>query len=336
MHKQQKKQAYNQAFTAQFAIMFAAFLWALDGVVIRPMLYHIDVSIVVFAEHFIAFIIMLPLLFYELKRAKILDTLFCLLKKPFLAGSAYKSRGRAFKGFADVRSYLFSVLWVSLFGGVIGTMAITKALFYVGYVPLSIPILLQKLQPVFAIAIARIALKEKPKKNFYLWASVAIASSYVVSFGFSMPSFSFGNKLLSAALLGLLAAFAWGSSTVFGRKALKFSSYKLTSCLRFGFTSAIMLIILFATSKIGKLQQLGPKEISLFVLIAVTTGGLAMLVYYFGLRKVEASKATLYELVFPISAVVLDYLINGTLLSVSQLLGAFVLLYSISRISAKP
>ena len=61
---------------------------------------------------------------------------------------------------------------VALLGGAIGTMAITKALFYVNFVNLSVVILLQKLQPVFAISLATIFLKEKLPKEFFLVGSI--------------------------------------------------------------------------------------------------------------------------------------------------------------------
>ncbi|MBT3407405.1 EamA/RhaT family transporter, partial [Candidatus Woesearchaeota archaeon] len=37
-------------------VMFAAAMWGADGILLRPKLYHLDVPIVVFLEHFIAFI----------------------------------------------------------------------------------------------------------------------------------------------------------------------------------------------------------------------------------------------------------------------------------------
>ena len=138
------------------AICFAAALWGLDGIVLRPSLYHLDVAVVVFLEHAIAFCYMAVLLVFEIKQ---------------LGKLKWRDWGAFF--------------WVGLFGGAIGTMAITKALFYVGFIHLSVVILLQKLQPVFAIILAALVLREKPRKNFFLWAAFAIIGSYFVTFGFS-------------------------------------------------------------------------------------------------------------------------------------------------------
>ena len=110
---------------APIFIIFAAFLWALDGIVLRPALYTLPVPLVVFVEHGLAFLLMLPFFIKEFKEIRKLKT-------------------------ADWGAFL----WVAVFGGALGTMFITKALFYVQFVNLSIVVLIQKLQPVFALTLA--------------------------------------------------------------------------------------------------------------------------------------------------------------------------------------
>ncbi len=50
---------------------------------------------------------------------------------------------------------------VSLTGGLVGTLAIVKALFLVNFDQLSVVVLLQKLQPLFAISLAAVLLRER-------------------------------------------------------------------------------------------------------------------------------------------------------------------------------
>jgi hypothetical protein len=57
---------------------------------------------------------------------------------------------------------------------------------------------------------------------------------------------------------------------------------------------------------------------------------LSLLVYYRGLRATPAAAATLGELAFPLTALVLDYLAFGTTLSPSQWLGLGVLVATIT------
>ena len=64
-------------------------------------------------------------------------------------------------------------------------------------------------------------------------------------------------------------------------------------------------------------------------LIGLTTGSGAIFLYYYGLRHVKASLSTFLELMYPITAVVLDYFVNGTKYSPVQWIAAFVMLFAI-------
>ncbi|RMF05713.1 hypothetical protein D6764_04040 [Candidatus Woesearchaeota archaeon] len=57
-----------------------------------------------------------------------------------------------------------------------------------------------------------------------------------------------------------------------------------------------------------------------------------MLIYYYGLKRVQAMYATIAELFFPVSAVALDYVVNGSVLSPVQAFSAVVLVATITRI----
>ena len=206
---------------APLFIIFAAFLWALDGIVLRPTLYVLPVSVVVFIEHALAFLLMLPFFIFEAKGLKKLKT-------------------------ADWGAFV----WVAVFGGVLGTMFITKALFYVDFVNLSIVVLIQKLQPIFALILASLILKEKLPKTFFKWAVVAVVATYFITFDSFVPNLATGDKTGLAALFALGAAFAWGSSTVFGKRALQQVSFRLGTYLRFGLTTVIMFGIVASTGQL--------------------------------------------------------------------------------------
>ena len=77
---------------------------------------------------------------------------------------------------------------------------------------MSVVVLLQKLQPLFAISLASVILKEKLSKKFLLLATIAIIGSFLVTFGLQ-PIAEWEDKTIIASLFALLAAFSWGSST---------------------------------------------------------------------------------------------------------------------------
>src|SRR3989344_2491190 len=293
-----------QAFIGPVFIIIAAFLWALDGIVLRPGLYSLPVPVVVFTEHALAFALMLPFFLYERRELKKI-------------------------GPAEWGSFF----WVALFGGVLGTMFITKALFYVSFINLSIVVLIQKLQPVFALLLAWAVLKEKLPKRFWPWAIIAIIATYIVTFNGLVPNLNTGEKTAAAALYALGAAFAWGSSTVFGKRALQQISFRMGTYLRFGLTTVLMAIIVASSTGFSAVRLITPQQLLTFGIIVFSSGGVAMFLYYYGLKRVTASVSTICELAFSLSAIFLEFLVHGRLLTWSQWLGAIVLFVAIYQVS---
>ncbi|NTU73994.1 EamA family transporter [Candidatus Roizmanbacteria bacterium] len=68
------------------------------------------------------------------------------------------------------------------------------------------------------------------------------------------------------------------------------------------------------------------------LIIVFTSGALAMFLYYFGLKRVKASQATILELFWPLSAIILDYFINGNVLTPLQIGATLMLLFAIFKI----
>ncbi len=290
--------------TGGIAISFSAILWGLDGIVLTPQLYNLDVGYVVFILHLIPFLLMNIFLYKEYNKIRIFNA-----------------------------SDYFTLILVAFLGGALGTLSIVKALFLLNFEQLTIVVLLQKLQPVFAIGLATVILKEKLQKNFILWATIAITASYFMTFGFHLPNFKTGNNTSIAALWALLAAFSFGSSTVFSKKILWKYNFMTATFYRYGFTVVFMLIYIVIFSKFNQFKETTNNNWLIFLLIAMTTGSGAIFLFYYGLKKVKAIIATICELFFPLSAIFFDYLINKTLLSPVQWIGAALLIFSILRLN---
>lgn len=288
---------------APLFIIIAAILWGIDGIVIRPELYTLPVGLVVFIESSIVAVYLSPILL------KNLGTLKKLELKDWLA-----------------------FLGVALFGGAIGGMCITKALFYVNFVNLSIVIFIQKLQPVFALSLAAIVLNERLPKQFFYWAAIAILGAYLMTFGFNLPVISTDNKNLFAAMYALFAALSFGFSTVLSKRALKNVSFELGTYLRFGIASIVTFIIVVSLSEFSSISTITNKQWYYFLIIAFTTGGPAIFFYYYGLKRITASTATILEMAFPLTAVILEYILHGNILAIEQWVGVFILIYSISTV----
>jgi len=286
------------------AIGLSAILWGFDGVVLTPRLYGLNVGYVVLMLHLIPFALMNIFMFKEYKQLK-----------HFLR-----------------QDYITFTL-IALFGGAVGTMAIVKALFLVNFQHLSVVVLLQKLQPIFAISLAAILLKEKLKKNFAIWATVAIIGSYFLTFGWNVPNVHTDKNTIYAALLAILAAFSFGSSTVFSKKVLMNFNFATATFYRYGFTTVLMLIYVIISGTYTEIIHTDKLHWGLFILIGLTTGSGAIFIYYYGLRRVRSMVATISELLFPISAIFFDYIVNGSLLSPVQMVSAAVMIFAMLMIS---
>ncbi len=281
--------------------MLAALLWSLDGVFIRPKFYSLPPALVVFLEHFLGFIVLAPFIILGWSKIKLLR------KRDWGA-----------------------IFWVSIFGGLLGTLMITKAFFAAvgGEVTFATVVILQKLQPVFALVMARLVLGERLSRRFYFWAAAAIAAAYFLAFGKTGLNLGEINFFHHAAWFAILAAFAFGSSTVFGKRIVNHLDFKSTTALRFGLTSLLAFLLIFSNGDLFKINEIGVLYWGLLAVIVFTSGAAAMFIYYFGLKRITASTATICELFWPLSAVALDYLLNKNVLTGGQIIASVVLLLS--------
>jgi drug/metabolite transporter (DMT)-like permease len=287
-------------------VALAATLWGMDGVILTPKLYNLNVLFVVFILHAFPFLIMNLFLFKRYHHFKRLNT-----------------------------NEWLALFLVALFGGAIGTWAIVKALFLVKFQTLSIVVLLQKLQPVFAIALAHYLLKEQLKRNFVRWASLALIAGYFLTFGLQLPEIDKNPNTIYAGLYAILAAFSFGASTVFSKKILHKLDFITATFFRYGLTAFLMFIIVLTTGHLFEFSQVNPYNWLIFLIITLTSGTTAIFIYYFGLKKIKAMLATIMELFFPITAIILDYFVNGQMLTPVQWISAAVMIFAIIKLTTE-
>lgn len=283
-------------------IGLASILWGLDGVVLTPRLSNLNVVFVVFILHAMPFIIMNLFLYPRYEDLKKLN-----------------------------KVAIYSLFAVSIFGGALGTIAIVKALFAVNFQQLSVVVLLQKFQPVFAIILAAIFLKEKLTKRFLFWGFVAIIAGYFLTFGFNIPDIESNSNTIKAVFFSLIAAFSFGSSTVFSKNLLDKVDFLTATFFRYGLTFLLLLPFILITGLLVEFNSITQMNWIILVIISLTTGSGAILIYYYGLKHIKASVSTIIELFFPISAILFDYFINDNMLSPIQWISAAIMIYAIIK-----
>jgi len=284
-------------------VVVAALLWSFDGV-LRRSLYTLPPSVVVFYEHVLGACVLtlfigtwLP----ELKR---------MTKREWIA-----------------------IALVSLFSGALGTIFYTAALGKVNYIQYSVVVLLQQLQPIWAIGASALLLKEKLTKNFIVWALLALGAAYLVTFKDLQINLTTGDGTALAGLLALLAGFMWGSSTAISKYVLNKVSFLTGTALRFYLAPVFALLFVVGNGQTSQLFTLTQSQWLTLLVITFSTGMVALAIYYYGLKKTPARVTTICELVWPASAIFIDYFYYQKGLSFTQIIGVAVLLFSIYKVS---
>ncbi|MNV78766.1 EamA-like transporter family protein [compost metagenome] len=123
-----------------------------------------------------------------------------------------------------------------------------------------------------------------------------------------------------------------------GRYLLGTMQYETVTSLRFMLALPLLLVITVSQGAPWQLNGgLGTSAlISLNLLLqALLPGLLSMLLYYRGLSTTKASFATLAELSFPMTSLVLNWAVYGQLVTWAQLLGFVLIWTALFAISAQ-
>lgn len=293
-------------------VILAGVLWAIDTLIRYPLLGSgVSAEKIVFVEQLFLSIIFIPLLLKDAKK------------------------------FGGIKlSTLFYFIVIGVGGQAIGTLAFTKAFMLINP---SLVILLQKLQPIVAISLARVMLGEKIKKEFVLWAAIALIGGLLISSvdilpGLTHLDFTMGlltKKAIWGYTLALIAVGCWGASTVFGKK-LSTQGFDEIQIMGGRFVFGLVFMTFYLYYRFGGLTLDWTAATYGKLLVMVLLSGLAgMYFYYKGLKLISARACAIAELFFPFSAVVINWVFLGAKLMPVQILGALLLIISSSVIQFK-
>lgn len=212
------------------------------------------------------------------------------------------------------------VVVVGVGASAIATVLFTQAFRHAG--PTTV-ILLQKAQPLIAITLAAMWLREPLPARFWPLLPVALLGAYLISFGDAGPLASIATVADTplGAALALGAAALWGAGTVLGRRLLAQLSFSTLAAVRF----AVALPALALMSALLGFAIPTPTQVPSLLMMALVSGLAGMLFYYRGLRETPAAVATLCELSFPVTAIIVNFLFLGAALTFNQVIGVALL-----------
>lgn len=192
------------------------------------------------------------------------------------------------------------------------------------------PLLLQKLQPLVAIVAARVVLGERPRPLFGVYAAAGVAGAWLITF---TDPLSVRPEAFVAGALAAGAAVLWALGTVLGRRmTTRLTSLELTGA-RFGIGLIVAVGLHLALDGLEPLLAVRPHDVAPLLGLALIPGLLALFLYYRGLRSTAASAATLAELAFPASALLVNRLAFDATLTATQAVGVVVLSVALAMLT---
>jgi drug/metabolite transporter (DMT)-like permease len=286
-------------------VFLASLLWASDGPFRKPLLAGgLGAGFISFLEH-------------------IFNSIACL---PGLIKNRVQFKTVTAKQWAGL-------LYIGAGASALGALMFVKGAVAMNY-NFTVAALLQKLQPIFAIFLAVIFLKEKLQPKFWLLAIPALVGAYLVTFGATSPQVlwqSAGKISILGPCLAIGAAVLWAGGTVVGRSLMQDLNLQFVNGMRFVFGLFFLsgYVFIFEHMQFGQMTGFFWRNI---LIIAMLTGFFALLLYYYGLKSTKASTATLMELGYPLALTAVNWKFLGITLTVWQIFGAIILLVSVTLI----
>jgi drug/metabolite transporter (DMT)-like permease len=277
-----------------------AALWGLDGVLRAPLVGGWPATTIVFYEHALLTVVLGPLL--------------------------WRSRHQL--------RHLRPVVWLTVIGVAWGGSALATLAFTLAFRDgnPTVVVLLQKTQPVWAIAMAALVAGERTRRGFAWYLAPAFAGVYLLSFGWTGPGQVLAGGALTSAALALCAAALWGSATALGRVALRELGVGALTALRIVCALPLVALIAALQDTLIPPSNAPATDFALLVALALIPGLVALLLYYRGLRSTPAPIATLAELAFPATALVCGALLLDANVSAVQLAGFAIVAAVIARL----
>lgn len=278
-------------------IALAAALWGTDGLLRKPLSGQLSASTVVFWEHLIAVLVLLPWLPSAFRAFR---------------SASWRQRG--------------ALLAIGVGASAVATAMFTEAM-KLGD-PIT-PLVLQKLQPVVALVAATLLLGERLRPGYWMFAVPALAGAWLMAFA---DPFDVHLRAVVAALLAIGAAVLWAIGTVLGRMVSIDMRSQDVMVLRFAIGLPASAVVLgWQGAPVGiTVDQLWP-----LIGLALVPGLLSLALYYLGLRSTAAARATVAELAFPATAAVIGVVALGGTLSATQWLGLVVIAGSVTALGLR-
>jgi len=219
--------------------------------------------------------------------------------------------------FKHNRRELIHLLLQGVFFGLTGILLFFAFI----YTSISNASFIQQTMPLWVMVLSAVYLKEKITSRKVIALLIAILGVYFL-FQVHIASSSYRGDLLA-----LLSSFTFSGMILNGRKLKAVSEYTTTF---FQLSIAGLIMLPFMLFRLG---HDSPKNISyiigLILFLGVINTAITQRLLLYGLRYVEASKASLINLIEPISATILAYFVLSQKITIDSIAGIVLILSAV-------
>jgi drug/metabolite transporter, DME family len=273
-------------------VAVAAAMWGTDPIIRKPMSTTTSATTIVFGEHVVLVLLTLPLLYPALR-------------------AVLRAGWRA----------LLCAIVIGAGASAVATILFTEALFHGDFVT---PVVIQKVQPLVAIAGAALVLGERPRPRFAWFLLPALVGFWLVNQPHPLePS----AKGLVPIIEATAAAVLWALGTVLGRYLSRDLEFQHILSLRFFFGLVGSAI---AVPVMGAGVWSSGHDSLLIAYLAVVTGLLSLALYYYGLKRTPAVLSSLAELTYPAIAVIAGIYAYNSHLRWTQWIGVAAIILTVT------
>lgn len=306
---QSKEASTRRINYGPWLVGLGAALWGTESAWRIPLNQIFDAKVIVFWEHVLIVLMLLPLLLSKVAELPKVDgRTWCYLIFSAFAGSA------------------------------VGTIFFTLALKNGN--PTVVNVILN-IQPVISTLGAYFLFADRLTPRFFVYAGIAILAGIFLSVEHPTligESFEKAGLNLGAGY-ALVCALFWGLSTVAGRGVMLGMSLRLAASLRvvIGMICMTMILLMYGKLNLASLWPPAAQEnmgtaIGALILLASISGGIPLLIYFEGLRLTRASTAGYFEMLQTLAAVCITWGFFHATLHFHQIIAAIVLMAAVTMV----
>jgi len=183
--------------------------------------------------------------------------------------------------------------------------------------------------PIFVLVLGIIFLQERINRNKLIGMTLGFIGIVVIIFGGK----NIMSLLLSSSFIGnilvLLSALCWGLYVIMNKRVLKQYSPLLLTTSAFIFGSLLLSLLCLSSRNLSVITNLSPISWLLILYLGFISSGLTYLLWNYALKRMEASKASVFLFLIPVVAILLVKILLAEKITFSIVAGAGLVLSGI-------